>query len=190
MFIAYTLLLMFSGVLLIVVGAAVGGQSARARVLSIVVGVAFFGYGFYLAFLFPGGHYILLYYAFVAPIALIVRTVQARRASKARAMAPQAGYGYPAAPGYPTQAQGGYPAPQAQPGYPASYAQPGYPAAPGYPAPQGQGGYPTPQAQPGYVAPQAQPAYPTPQVQAGYPAQQVPADYPAPQVRTGYPPAG
>jgi predicted membrane channel-forming protein YqfA (hemolysin III family) len=84
-FAAYTILLMLSGVLLIVLGAAVGEQSTGSRVLSIVVGLAFFGYGFYLEFLFRGGEYRIFFYAFVVPIVLVVRTIQARRAMKARA---------------------------------------------------------------------------------------------------------
>jgi hypothetical protein len=81
---AYTVLLMVSGVLLVVLGAAVGGQGTLSRVLNILVGLAFFGYGFYLEFLFQGGTYRVFLYAFVVPVLLIVRTIQARRA-KARA---------------------------------------------------------------------------------------------------------
>lgn len=90
MFAAYTILLMASGVLLVVLGAAVGGQAALYRVLNIAIGLAFFGYGFYLAFLFQGGEYRIFLYAFVVPILLIVRTIQARRA-RARAATPAPG---------------------------------------------------------------------------------------------------
>lgn len=43
---------MVSGVLLVVLGAAVGGQGRVSGVLSILVGLAFFGYGLYLELLF------------------------------------------------------------------------------------------------------------------------------------------
>jgi hypothetical protein len=78
----YTILLMLSGVLLIVVGASVPGQGTGMRVLNILVGAAFFGYGFYLQFLFEGGSYRIFFYAFIAPILLLVRTFQARKASR------------------------------------------------------------------------------------------------------------
>jgi hypothetical protein len=77
----YTVLLMLSGVLLIVVGASVPGQGTGMRVLNILVGAAFFGYGFYLQFIFEGGSYRVFLYAFIAPILLLVRTFQARRAN-------------------------------------------------------------------------------------------------------------
>jgi hypothetical protein len=82
---AYTILLMLSGLLLVVLGAAVGGQGTGSRVLSVLIGIAFFGYGFYLAFIFSGGEYRVFYYAFVVPILVVFRIVQARRANKARA---------------------------------------------------------------------------------------------------------
>jgi hypothetical protein len=93
---------MVSGVLLVVLGAAMGGQGAVSRVLNILVGLAFFGYGFYLEFLFQGGTYRVFFYAFVVPILLIVRTIQARRAVRARAGSP-APEGQPA---YPTRSAG------------------------------------------------------------------------------------
>jgi len=80
---AYTVLLIVSGVLLVVRGAAMGGQRPASRVLNILVGSAFFGYGFYLKFVFRGGTYRIFSFAFV-PILPSVRTIQARKA-KARA---------------------------------------------------------------------------------------------------------
>jgi hypothetical protein len=78
----YTILLMLSGVLLIVVGASVPDQGTGMRVLNILVGAAFFGYGFYLQFLFEGGTYRVFLYAFIGPILLLVRTFQARKANR------------------------------------------------------------------------------------------------------------
>jgi membrane-bound ClpP family serine protease len=78
----YTILLMLSGVLLIVVGASVPGQGTWMRILNILVGAAFLGYGFYLQFLFEGDSYRIFLYAFIGPILLIARTVQARQANR------------------------------------------------------------------------------------------------------------
>jgi hypothetical protein len=121
----YTILLMLSGVLLIVVGAAVPHQGAVMRVFNIVVGVLFFGYGFYLQFLFQGGTYHIFLYAFIGPALLIARTIQARGAnSRATATAAAersradqeiaARQGYQAYPGYQgvQDAQGSVGAPQ------------------------------------------------------------------------------
>jgi hypothetical protein len=131
----YTILLMLSGVLLIVVGAAVPHQGTLMRLLNIVVGAGFFGYGFYLQFMFQGGSYRIFLYAFIGPIVLIARTVQARSANtRATATAAaeqnrvdqeiaarQAQQGYPGA-----QSPFGTPPPQGQYGA----AQPGYGSAP------------------------------------------------------------
>ena len=92
MFTVYPILLLVSGVLLIVLGAAIPGQTTAQRALNILFGVGFFGYGFYLEFLFPGGTYIVFYYAFIVPILLIIRTVQARKAVARQTAARQAEY--------------------------------------------------------------------------------------------------
>jgi hypothetical protein len=92
----YPILLLISGVLMIVLGAAVPNQGTGSRVLNIVIGSALFGYGFYLLFLFQGGTYYVFYYVFVLPLALIVRTFQARRnASNQRGAAQRAATGQP-----------------------------------------------------------------------------------------------
>jgi hypothetical protein len=92
MFTVYPILLLISGVLLIVLGAAIPGQTSTQRVLNLLFGVAFFGYGFYLEFLFQGGTYFVFYYAFIVPILMIVRTVQARKAAAQQTAARQAAY--------------------------------------------------------------------------------------------------
>jgi hypothetical protein len=129
MFAAYAVLLMLSGVLMIILGAAIGSQSKRTRVLSIIFGAGFFGYGFYLLFLFQGGSYFVFYYAFIVPILFVVQAIQARRATKAQMAAQPPLTVYPPAVGFPApQGQ-----PPAQPGHPAPQAQPEYPSTPGYP---------------------------------------------------------
>ncbi|MEH0845046.1 hypothetical protein V6U81_21920 [Micromonospora sp. CPCC 205711] len=183
MFVLYTLLLMLSGIALVVLGAVFRDQGVGSRILNVVVGLAFFGYGFYLLFLFPGGTYRIFLYAFVVPVLLIVQAVKARNEAKQEAeqqrlvVGPQggaaAGYGVP-----PQSGQYGVPPQSAQYGVPPQSGQYGQP---GQPAPQGSYG---PQAQPGgYPAPQGQ-AYPGPQ---GYPAPQA-QSYPGqPQHGQGYP---
>jgi hypothetical protein len=85
-FAAYVLLLMGSGVAMIVLASPVVRQSSMVlRVLNTLVGLAYFGYGFYLAFLFDGGTYVMFFQAFVVPVLLIVRTVQANRLAKREA---------------------------------------------------------------------------------------------------------
>ena len=78
----YTVLLMISGLLLIIVGAAVSGPSTGSRVLTVLAGVAFFGYGFYLEFLFTGGTYRIFFYAFVVPVLVTYRAIMAHRAKR------------------------------------------------------------------------------------------------------------
>lgn len=80
-FSAYVLLLMFSGIAMVVLASpAVKRSTLPLRILNTVVGLGFFGYGFYLAFLFDGGEYWMFAKAFVLPVVLALRTVQAARA--------------------------------------------------------------------------------------------------------------
>jgi hypothetical protein len=156
MFQTYTVMLIVSGALLVVVGSAVPGLSAGMRVLNAAIGVAFAGYGLYLAFVFDGGTYHIFFYAFFLPVLLLVNAFRSWGARRSANAAPP---GYPVAPGY-AAAPPPYPAPPA--GYPAP--QPGYPqpqyGQPAYGYPQPAPGYPAPgtQAAPGYQAP----GYPTP----------------------------
>ncbi|MFJ8582009.1 hypothetical protein [Micromonospora sp. NPDC093277] len=187
-FLIYDLLLLLGGIAMIVIGLAVPEQGKGSRILNVIVGLAFFCYGFYLMFLFEGGEYRIFIYVFVLPVLLIVRALKARKQAREEAAAQvagppqpgQFGYGQPAPQGqpgygqvpqqgYPGQAQQGYPG-QAQPGYPGAAPQ-GYPGQ-GAPAHPGQGqygqvpqqGYP---AQPGQPAPQG--PYGQPQGQPGQP---------------------
>ncbi|MGW4467701.1 hypothetical protein [Micromonospora sp. NPDC004704] len=83
MFDAYTFLLMLSGLLLIAIGATFGGQSIGSRLLSVAVGIGFFGYGFYLEFLFEGGTYRVFFFAFVFPVLLTIRAIKERQEARA-----------------------------------------------------------------------------------------------------------
>jgi predicted lipid-binding transport protein (Tim44 family) len=102
MFDLYAVMLMFSGALLIIIGAGVSGQSKVSRILNVVIGAAFFGYGFYLEFLFAGGSYRVFLYAFLAPILLIIQTFKARKqATAARQASASLDAPTPAAPAQP-----------------------------------------------------------------------------------------
>ena len=96
MFELYPPLLMLSGVLLLVL-AVLPWQATRSRVISGLFGLGFLGYGFYLEFIFTGGHYILFYYAFVVPVLMVIQSVKGFRAWQARKAQPAPGI-YPGAP--------------------------------------------------------------------------------------------
>jgi hypothetical protein len=85
-FSAYVLLLMACGIAMVVMASpAMRNSTLFLRVLNTVIGLGFFGYGFYLAFLFDGGSYVMFFQAFVLPVVLIFRTVQAARLSRRQA---------------------------------------------------------------------------------------------------------
>jgi hypothetical protein len=94
-FSSYVLLLMAAGIAMVVMASpAVRRSTMPLRILNTVVGLGFFGYGFYLAFLFDGGSYLMFFQAFILPVVLIFRTIQAARARTRTAPAADA----PAAP--------------------------------------------------------------------------------------------
>ena len=99
-FSAYVLLLMASGLAMVVMASpAVRHSTMVLRVLNTLIGLGFFGYGFYLAFLFDGGSYIMFFRAFILPVVLIFRTLQsARRSRRSSVQATAAGPDAPAAP--------------------------------------------------------------------------------------------
>jgi hypothetical protein len=133
-FSTYVLLLIFSGVVMLAMGSpAVKAEGKLLRFLNVVFGLGFLGYGFYLAFLFQGGTYVIFFKAFILPVVMIIRTIRTARSRKAPA---------PGAGAFP-QAQ----YPQAQ--YPqAQYPQAQYPQAQ-YPPPEySQAQYPPPQYPP------------------------------------------
>jgi predicted lipid-binding transport protein (Tim44 family) len=82
-FSAYVLLLMVSGGAMLTMGSpAVKRQRPLNRVLNVLFGLGFFGYGFYLAFLFHGGTYVIVFRAFVVPVLLVVRTIRSSRRTR------------------------------------------------------------------------------------------------------------
>jgi len=99
-FTIYTILLMVSGLMLTGMGVRLRNMGTGRRVLNILIGVAFLGYGFYLQFLFQGGAYHVFLYVFVLPVILAVRTLKANNAARIarRATAWQQHAAYPASP--------------------------------------------------------------------------------------------
>src|SRR5215472_4811963 len=121
MFYAYVLFLIASGVLMLVMGALRAPYARRSRALNLIFGAGFTIYGLYLLLFFQGGHYILFFYAFAAPVLMTVRFFRARSAYNAARAAAPAGYGQPPAYG---QAPAGYGQPPAYGQAPAGYGQP------------------------------------------------------------------
>ncbi|WP_426509287.1 hypothetical protein ACPPVO_01095 [Dactylosporangium sp. McL0621] len=77
---AYIGLLCVSGLIAVVIGAiGFGLRSVGQRVLNVVIGVAFIGYGLYLLIGNPESVYII-WYVFIIPIVLIINVVKAARA--------------------------------------------------------------------------------------------------------------
>jgi hypothetical protein len=121
----YVVLLMISGLALVGMASVSRlEQSKRLRIFSLLAGLGFFGYGFYLGFLFQGGTYVVFYKALIVPVVLIVGAVRsALTRRRTRTSPPPAGY--PATGLQPSTAWG----PPAQPGQPGTgLGQPGQPA--------------------------------------------------------------
>src|SRR4051812_32127952 len=97
-FSAYVLLLMFSGLAMIVLASpAVKRQRPLMRALNLLFGIGFFCYGFYLAFLFAGGTYVLFFKAFILPAVLIIRSFRSRPPAETAPMATSASVPAPSA---------------------------------------------------------------------------------------------
>jgi TM2 domain-containing membrane protein YozV len=76
------------------------GQKPAGRILSLIFGPGFRGYGIYLGFIFTGGTYVVFVKALIVPVLLIVnamRSASARR--RAEAAAPVAAAAPPSMPG-------------------------------------------------------------------------------------------
>lgn len=73
----YCILLMLSGIAMLVT-AVLRNQAVQRRVIRAIFGIGFFCYGFYLTFVFAGGHYVLFFQAFVVPVLLILDTIRSQ----------------------------------------------------------------------------------------------------------------
>jgi hypothetical protein len=114
----YCLFLMFSGIALLVI-AVLRNQRTQRRVLNALFGIGFFGYGFYLTFIWAGvGSYFVFFYAFILPIWLIVDAFRGGAARRQMAQPPVAvGPGTMAPPNLQPMTDPGVP-PVADPGLP------------------------------------------------------------------------
>ena len=79
----YVVLLMFSGLAMVLMASPmVKHSTAGVRALNALFGLGFLGYGFYLAFLFQGGGYLIFFKAFIVPVVMIFRTIRSARAAR------------------------------------------------------------------------------------------------------------
>ncbi len=95
-FSAYVLLLIGTGIAMMLM-TSIGRAGRGLRLLNGLFGLGFFGYGFYLAFLFDGGSYVIFFKAFILPVVLVLRTVQSV-VGKGRTATVQPAAAVPAAP--------------------------------------------------------------------------------------------
>jgi hypothetical protein len=82
----YVVLLLLSGVVMLVMTAVRVDQKPARRILSLLFGVGFLGYGIYLGFIFNGGSYFVFFQVFILPIVLVassLRSAAARRRASA-----------------------------------------------------------------------------------------------------------
>ncbi len=73
----YCILLMLSGIAMLVI-AVLRNQAVQRRVIRAIFGIGYFCYGFYLTFVFAGGHYVLFFQAFLVPVLLILDTIRSQ----------------------------------------------------------------------------------------------------------------
>lgn len=73
----YCILLMLSGIAMLMT-AVLRNQAVQRRVIRAIFGIGFFCYGFYLTFVFAGGHYVLFFQAFIVPVLLILDTIRSQ----------------------------------------------------------------------------------------------------------------
>lgn len=164
MFSWYVVLLCLSGVVMVALGAINKGErSVGSRVLGVIAGLGFLGYGIYLGFIFDGGSYMMFFQAFILPVLLVVNFV---RSVVAKPTPPQAYMSAPVQGQYPGTPAQGQPYPAQQSPYADGQTQqyPGAPAQgqpyPGTPAPGAPYAGGPAQAYPGQ--PQAGPIQPNP----------------------------
>ncbi|MVU83824.1 hypothetical protein GPX89_42170 [Nocardia sp. ET3-3] len=80
MFGFYVVMLFVSGIVVISVALAASGLHPGRRVVNVLIGTAFLGYGIYLAVFFQSGEYRIFFWVFILPISLLadaVRTAEA-----------------------------------------------------------------------------------------------------------------
>ena len=90
LFYVYVFFLIFSGVMLLGMGALKAPYARRSRTANFIFGTGFTVYGLYLVLFGRSGHYIIFFYAFILPILLAVRFFRERAAYQAGSAAPPA----------------------------------------------------------------------------------------------------
>src|SRR3954447_1651491 len=109
-FAMYVILLALSGVLMVGIGAtAFSRMSIGWRIFNLIAGIAFFGYAFYLAFLFHGGTYIIFFKAFILPAFMVINAIRSAATRRKTQASQQNGWPVPQQQGWTTAPQ---PAPQ------------------------------------------------------------------------------
>ena len=99
-FSTYVVLLIVSGVAMLLM-AALAHTSGGLRLLNAVVGLAFFGYGLYLGFMFDGGGYLIFFKAFILPAVLVFRSIKSMVAGPRQVHTSTAAPAQPVEPGRP-----------------------------------------------------------------------------------------
>lgn len=77
---AYVIALAVSGLLMLLVAAVGLGSTGGARLLSGLFGLGFLGYAIYLEFFMTTGEFRMFYYAFIAPVLVIINVIRSRKA--------------------------------------------------------------------------------------------------------------
>jgi hypothetical protein len=145
-FYPYIGLLVLSGALLVVMGAAGFGQARTARIADVVAGTGFLGYAAFLWIDNPDTIRVF-FYAFTVPVLAVVNVVRSRRHRRGAAVPALSGYAHPGATAHggftPQQPAGGFPpapvfapahSPGDSPAAAALFAAPKQPAPPQAPA--------------------------------------------------------
>jgi hypothetical protein len=83
----YCVALMASGIAMLAIGLG-RNQKLYPRVCRLFLAVAFFGYGFYLAFIFQGGNYYRLPQLLAVPVLVGLDVLRRRAARRAKAASP------------------------------------------------------------------------------------------------------
>ena len=86
----YVIALAVSGVLMLLVAAIGFGSTGGARLLSGLFGLGFLGYAIYLEFFLTTGEFRMFYYAFIAPVLIIVNVIRNRKPKVDTATTPPA----------------------------------------------------------------------------------------------------
>ena len=77
----YWILLVISGILMLGIGASGFGRATKGvRIVNVLFGAGFIGYGLYLGLFFTGGTYIIFFKAFIVPVLLVVNAIRSKSA--------------------------------------------------------------------------------------------------------------